>query len=723
MKKFILLKALFFLIVLLIVFTFSSYAHETPSQETNSHKMVQFIFQIAIILAAAQLGRMLFEYFKLPAVLGEITTGIIIGPYLLGSLPLPGFSNGLFPLHFGFPISLELYGLTIIASIVLLFLVGLETNIDMFLRFSFSGTIIGLGGAIVSFILGAFAGILFLQGTTGITASFTHPLPLFFGIIATATSVSISARILSEKRKMESPEGVTVLTAAVIDDVIGIILLAVVVGITRSGHVAWKQISFIAIEAITIWIGFTFLGLLFSRHISSLLKKFKDNNTITIMSVACALFLAGIFEKAGLAMIIGAYVMGLSLSKTDLSYIIQEHLSILFKFFIPIFFCVMGMFVNLGSITTFTVLVFGFLYVVLSIIGKIVGCGIPALFLNFTVPGALRVGIGMVPRAEVALIIAGIGLSCGALDQQAFSIIILLTFITTLISPPLLSKLLDSKKPTLRKEKQRKSEQVEITYSMPNPETAELIVNKVIQDFEQEGFYINLLEIPEKVYQLRKDTIFITMNYSPDKLLFSTLKKNEAFIHTVFYEVAAELEHVMKNLQTLTDKEKIAKNLFSKESESTTVSTNIIKVIHQNGIKVNLESTTKESIIEELLDLLVTSGQLSGQKKSAALKDLLERESILSTGMQDGIALPHAKSATTNQLISAIGVNKQGIDFNSFDKQPATIFVLTLSPTAYPEPYLQYMAEMTKFLHNTKNRDRILSCKTPNEIFNLFKSK
>ena len=276
--------------------------------------VTQLVFQLGIIIIAAWCGGKIFERFKLPAVLGEIVIGVIIGPYLLGHLPFPGFPSGLFPISAGFPVSRELYSIATIASIVLLFLAGLETDIDAFLRLSFAGPVVAIFGVIFSFISGDLIGVLFSKLLFGINYSFIHPVPLFLGVISTATSVGISARILSEKKKMDSPEGVTIVAAAVIDDVLGIIILAVVIAMAKSSHIAWGDIGFITLKALGIWLGFTILGIMASSRLNQFLKRFfKDKITITIICFAFALLLSGIFERSGLAMIIGAYIMGLSL--------------------------------------------------------------------------------------------------------------------------------------------------------------------------------------------------------------------------------------------------------------------------------------------------------------------------------------------------------------------------------------------------------------------------
>ncbi|MFA7114218.1 MAG: cation:proton antiporter [Candidatus Omnitrophota bacterium] len=698
------------------------YASETqdPAHAGIIERMDLLVLQVGIILFAAWLGGKVFKKLKLPTVLGEILAGTIIGPYLLGSVPMPGFPGGLFPLQQTFPISPELYGFTTVASIILLFLVGIETDIETFFKFSFAGSIIGIGGVLISFIFGDILGILFSNIVLQTPMSFMDPVPLFLGVISTATSVGITAHILSERRKLDSPEGVTILSGAVIDDVLGIIVLAVVVGIIKSGRVDWGNIFAISSRALAIWLGFTTLGLIFSKQISNFLKRFKDKTTMSILSLALALLLAGIFERSGLAMIIGAYIMGLSLSNTDISYIIQDNLATIKKFLVPVFFCVMGMLVNVNAMTSLPVIIFGLVYTLLAVLGKILGCSVPALFLNFNLRGALRVGVGMIPRGEVALIIAGIGLSLGVLQNEAFNIAIIMTFLTTLITPPLLVRLLGDNRSVLRKENLMKAEHKEIVYSMPNDDTSEFILSKVVLAFENEGFYVTLLALHDQVYQIRKNQTFIILKYYPDKLVFDISADDEAFVHTVFYEVIAEWEKIMKQLQSLTDTNAIGKKIFGTETtKNAGVNTHKFQ-ISVNALEVNLNGINKEVIINELVDLLIKSGQVKFSDRDIVLKDVFDREMTMSTGMQNGIALPHAKSSAVSKIVCAVGLKKDGVDFDSLDKQPSKIFILTIAPKEYPQSYLQFMANVTSFFMSDENRERTLAAKNNNELFRVL---
>ncbi|MCK5015157.1 MAG: cation:proton antiporter [Candidatus Omnitrophica bacterium] len=709
-----------FLFFTLTVLCSPLYAAETGSETNLIGKTHLLVFQLSIILFAAWLGGLCFIKWKLPAVLGEIIAGVIIGPYFLGKIPFLGFEHGLFPLHQAFPISIELYSFATIASIILLFLVGLETDIDAFIQFSLAGSVVGIFGVIVSFLAGDLAGVLLSKYILGIHYGFLDPIPLFLGVISMATSVSISARILSGKRKMNSPEGVTILSSAIIDDVLGIITLAVVLGMAKSGSVRWQEISLITLKAVGIWLFFTLLGLRYAYLLSKWLKKIKNREMITIISFALTLLLAGIFEKSGLAMIIGAYVMGLTLSKTDLSFIIQEKLEMLQKFFVPIFFCVMGMLINLEKMASPDILLFGLIFVVFAILSKLIGCGLPALFLNFNIRGALRIGVGMIPRGEVALIIAGIGLSAGLINDEIFSVALITTFVTILITPPILDKLLDSPKPVLRKEPPVKKELKTIRFAMPNQETAELLLRKVLEVFEGEGFFIHSMGRGSRIFNIRKNRSFITFTYTPQEFIFDCLVQDAAFIHTLFYEVIADVEQYMKHLQSFSETEEIGKKIFEMENGVGGHASKGHNVLSPLAVKTNLKGQTKKEILEELVDLLLQSGQIKYSKKDQVLRDLWEREATMSTGMQDGIALPHSKTLCVDRLTIAVGISQKGVDFASLDKNPAKIFILTLIPQLNPQPYLRTMSEMSRFLIIEKNRDDILTCRTKSELFNLL---
>lgn len=704
------MKKIVLIFVLLAGFSAALTAQEAGPDLTEL--MTDLVLQIGIIMFAARAGGMLMKKLRMPQVLGELLAGILIGPYLLGSIALPGFPGGIFPVAGGaVPISPELYGIATVASIILLFISGLETDLSLFLRFSVAGAVVGIGGVIASFGLGAGIGSIML-GT-----SFMDPRNLFLGVMSTATSVGITARILSDKRRMDSPEGVTILAAAVIDDVLGIILLAVVLGIvavsgTSHARLPWANIAAIAAKAFGVWLGFTALGLVFARRIGAFLKTFRSVTTFSVLSLGLALILAGIFEKTGLAMIIGAYVMGLSLSKTDISYVIQEHLHPVYEFFVPVFFTVMGMLVNLGEMLAPSTLVFGLVFTVTAIIAKAVGCGVPSMFLNFNRLGALRIGVGMIPRGEVALIIAGIGISGGFLSAELFGVSIMMTLVSTIVAPPLLSGLLSRPERGTRVE-MKGADTVTTEYRFESEELTDLVGRKVVDELEREGFYMHRMDVDvSQIYHVRKEEISFSIVWDETCLAFESAREDVAFVKTLMYEMLLNIHDMVEKLSSVS---KPPERIEAADEEGARTSFDIAGVLDPHCVVLHLRGVTKEEIITELVDVLAEEGKLLD--RTAALEAVFERERTMSTGMQDGIALPHGKTDGVDSIQVAIGLKPEGLEFQSLDGKPSRIFILVVSPKRTTGPHIQFLATISAILKSPEAREQILLSTSRRELW------
>jgi Kef-type K+ transport system membrane component KefB len=523
--------------------------------QTHSHTevMTVLVLQLAMIIICARLGGFLFQRFlKLPSVLGELVSGMVIGPYALGAqIPLPGIGPLFATQTIGLPVSSELYAIATVASIVLLFLSGLETDLRTFLRYSLVGSLVGIGGLLFSFILGDLCAVWF-----GLAPSFMHPTALFLGTISTATSVGITARILTEKHKMSSPEGVTILAGAVIDDVLGIVVLAIVVGMAKvetSGvAMEWSHIGIIAAKALSFWLVCTALGLLLARKLTGSLKRLGSPEVIVSVSLGLAMLLAGLSEMAGLAMIIGAYIMGLSLSRTDVVQELQNRLQGVYDMLVPIFFCVMGMMVDFSAMRH--ALVFGLIYSVIAVFAKIIGCGIPAYLTQFNFRGSLRIGLGMLPRGEVALIVAGIGLSSHAIGQDIFGVAILMTILTTMIAPPLLVRSFLGES-GLKDHVQAEEEKEEVfTLEFPSMDIAEFLMQRLVRAFQREEFFVNRLHMAMEAYQVRKDDISFTLMREDGHITISVPSDQQYVARLMVFEELLSLSDLLeasKNMKSL----------------------------------------------------------------------------------------------------------------------------------------------------------------------------
>ncbi len=528
-----------------------------------THLMMLLILQLAVIIIAAKLGGYLFQRFlQMPSVLGELTSGMLIGPYALGGMiDLPGLGS-LFSEHAGFATSAELYGIATLASVILLFLAGLETDLAAFLRYSVVGSFVGMGGLLASFVLGDLLAVFWPGNGIG---AFMDPAALFLGVISVATSVGITARILAEKRKMSSPEGVTILAGAVFDDVFGIVTLAIVMGMAKvemgGGEINWREIGLIAGKAIGFFVVVTTLGLIFARKITGAIKHFKSREMMVAICFGMALLLAGLAEMAGLAMIIGAYIMGLALSRTDLAHEIEHHLEGVYNILVPIFFCVMGMMVDFSAMRP--VLVFGSVYSLVAVIAKVAGCGLPAYAMKFNLRGALRIGLGMLPRGEVALIVAGIGLAGGVIDQGIFGVAIMMTVITTMLAPPLLVKSFNGGS-GLRKEMVGGSGDIEtIELEFPSRDITEFLLNRFVRALQNEEFFIHRLHTDIPTYQIRKDDIAFMLMLDGAKLQVNIPAAQQAIARMILLEELLSLSDLLESSKQMKGLDEMGSDLMA----------------------------------------------------------------------------------------------------------------------------------------------------------------
>ncbi len=422
--------------------------------------LIVLLIQLSIILVAAKIaGELATRFLKIPAVLAELGVGVAIGPFALGGLSFFGVGP-LFPIPLvdglpsPIPVGNELYALAQIGSVVLLFAIGLETNLKQFIRYAGPATAVAIGGVVLPFALGV--GATVLLGFDG-GGGWTSPQSLFMGAIMTATSVGITARVLADLHRLDDPEGVTIIAAAVVDDVLGILVLTVVVGISTTDTFTIGSVGWISFKAIGFCVVLTAVGILIAPYLEKVLEKFSSTSALLCIPLALALLAAGLAEFFGLAFIIGAFSIGLALSTTRLGHLVEAAMLGIVDFLVPVFFVVMGMLVDVTSMQDG--LVFGLIISVLAIFSKVVGSGGPALVSGFNLRGSTRIGVGMMPRGEVALIIAGIGLSHGIIGQDLFGVSILMTVITTLIAPTLLVPLFRSGGSGVRKLAKEEQEQ------------------------------------------------------------------------------------------------------------------------------------------------------------------------------------------------------------------------------------------------------------------------
>jgi Kef-type K+ transport system membrane component KefB len=374
---------------------------------------------IAIALVFARVLGYIFNRLKQPAVIGEIIAGIIIGGI---ALYLSSKSFTFLGSHYHF-VELNFYRwpefefLAELGILFLLFISGLETSLSKLKKMGKSSLSVAIGGVVLPFVLG------FL---TGYFLNFSINESIIIGLILTATSVGVTVRSLMDLHVLDTNVGATILGGAVIDDVIGIILLAFVLGIESPLWIGLKIVIFFFI--------FLYLGLKLIDRVLNLGEKIHLPKAFLSISLAILLIYSFFADQAGIAGIIGAFVAGLLIGQTVRSgKIIDDVKALGYGFFIPIFFVTVG--ASLWQFETFpslaTIGIFSLAIIIVAIIGKIIGCGIGAKITGMSNIESLQVGVGMIPRMELALIIA----SAAAVQNQILVATVILTIVTTLIAP------------------------------------------------------------------------------------------------------------------------------------------------------------------------------------------------------------------------------------------------------------------------------------------------
>ncbi len=689
--------------------------------------ITDLVFQLAVIIFTARIFGKLATRVGIPSVLGELVSGIIIGPFALGGLALPGFPHGLFGVteSLAGAVSPELYAFAQIASIILLFASGLETDLSLFIKYSVSGGIIGLGGVIISFFFGA-ACAFFILPILGIQCSSLFDVKcLFLGIMSTATSVGITARILSDKKRMDSPEGVTILAAAVFDDVLGIVLLAVVMGIVSAlgtgKTLSGGAIGIIALKAFGIWLLATALFIVLSKKIARFVRFFGGATDFSIAALGVAFLLAGFFEKEHIAMIIGAYTTGLALSGTDIAPVIQEKIHSLYKFFVPIFFAVTGMSVDITKLFSQNVLICGGIYTLFAVLSKLLGCGLPALGLGFNFKGGFRIGAGMIPRGEVALIIAGIGLTAkdalGApiVNQDLFGVVILMTLVTTLVAPPILNVSLSIKGRGTRKKIEEAESQM-FEWDFNNQELTHLVMDFLHRDLRAEGFYVQMMNITDGICTARRGDTAISLREDGTKIVIETESKDMGFVKGELYETMLRLEKSMKSLSALKNTASLQYGFACPENR---VTNSMTRYLNKNCISCDLKGSTKDEILNEMVTLLIQSGNVTNREQ--VISALKEREAAGSTGLEKGIAIPHTKTNGVTEPVVAIGIKKDGVDFNAMDGNPSQIFVMLVAPIDGTNPLMRAMAAFSGALMREEVRNALLEANSAEQVVEILK--
>lgn len=395
---------------------------------------LQLLLLLVIIIVVAKAAGAVSNKFGQPAVFGEIAIGLILGPTALDLLGLPVFSHAVSHGPSAVePTSLlaEVTDLADIGVILLMFVAGMETDLHRLRKVGVVALSAAVGGVVLPMLGGIVVARFFGLGWKE---------SVFVGTILTATSVSISAQTLMELKALRSKEGSTIIGAAVIDDVLGVIVLSLVIAFSLVGGGGARDVAVTVFAMLGFFVVSIMLGMKYLERITKLVVKVPASQALMAFVLVVTFFYAWAAEYLGqVAAITGSYIAGVLFARTKFREKIDEGIHpITYSMFVPVFFVSIGLRANgreLSGALTFTALI-----VLVAIVAKVLGCAFGSRVAGFSSIESVRVGVGMVSRGEVGLIVASVGLTYGIIERDVFSMMIIMVLVTTMVTPLLLRR-------------------------------------------------------------------------------------------------------------------------------------------------------------------------------------------------------------------------------------------------------------------------------------------
>lgn len=383
---------------------------------------MDFTSSIVIVLIAALIGRSLSKKIRQPAILGELIVGALIGNIFLFITEEKPFLDG------------SINYLADIGILFLLFSAGLSLNLKEFKKIEKSSSVVAIIGVIFPFVLGYI---------TGISFGFSHITALFVGTALMATSIGVKAEVLLELGLTSTRLGSLIMGAAVIDDIIAMIVLTILFSVVKTGQIfIWDISLFIILVLLFLIVTIILSKERISIFLDTSLEKIRiRRENLLIVGTIVALTFSFFAEAIGLSIIIGAFIAGIILGQLNFFRSLQDYVSLVGGgFFIPIFFVTVGMSFNFNAFLEIGL--FALFLLIVAILGKLIGCSLGAKITGFNSRDSLATGVAMIPRAGIELVLVRLGLEYEIINEEIASAILIMVIITTLITPTALLKVL-----------------------------------------------------------------------------------------------------------------------------------------------------------------------------------------------------------------------------------------------------------------------------------------
>jgi Kef-type K+ transport system membrane component KefB/mannitol/fructose-specific phosphotransferase system IIA component (Ntr-type) len=682
---------------------------------------VRFILQLGVLVLAAKVGGRLFHRWRMPRMLGELGAGLLVGPYVLGGLALPLFPDGLMSDAAGvFSAQGPVYGVLTLSLVVFFFLVGLDTDIQQLRRAKAGGVAAGIGGFALCFgvtlaVLDQVAPAL----ADGRAWEWTAPQALLVGTVVSVTSLGMLGRMLAERQRLESPAGAVALTSALTDNVLGLFLLTVFSGaasaVAAGGAPSAHLLASMALRALLGFGMIALCGFPIARYVNGLALREKNYTSAFAVSAACLLIAGGVMGAMGLSVVGGAYMMGVAFSTTDLRHEIHERLDFVSVVLLPACFAAVGMQVDPRLLAEAPV-ASGIVFVAVSAsLAKLAGGAIPAAFAGLNVSGCLRVGVASLPRGEISVAMLAVVAGMVVLPPGVLAAAVALAAASCAGGPFLANRAFAGGGSGTRKSYVA-PDPVKIVFQFPSQQAAAAMISRAVEIFEDDGFYAHRLNRHQVLYRISRESQVIHLHGREGEVTFECSERERPLINTVMLELSSGVEQSLRELQKPLDDVLLRKSMQS-AAPAAVASGMLRNRFAVEALKPRLLATTKQGAISELVTLLYENGLVMDRER--AVQAVFSREQSLSTGLENGLAIPHARTDAVSRLVCAVGLKREGVDFDSADGKPVRIVALVLAPDGAATPQLQLIAQLCRLL-NEQGRAALLACETADDMFGVL---
>lgn len=682
----------------------------------------RFILQFGVLVFAAKIGGRLFDKWRLPQVLGELLAGVAVGPFLLGGLALPFFPNGLMSDAASiFTAQGPVYGILTLSLVVLFFLIGLDTDLRQIRRPPAGGVAAGIGGFAMSFIITLAILEKLAPVLTGKAGwHWTSPQALLTATVVSVSSVGVVARILSARLRLETPAGGVALAAAMSNNVVGIFLFTVFSGATwttATPHHAAFSISSVTFRALTGFGLVALCGFPIARYVNGLALREKSYTGAFVVSAASLLIASGVMGALGLSVMSGAYMMGVAFSSTDLRHEIRERLDFVNVVMVPACFAALGMQIDPNLLANAHVVWATVIFAAGAALAGMAGFALPAVFAELNAAGSLRVGVASLARGQLSLALLAAVTGLAVLPSGIFLAVVVLV-IASCVFAPLLTDCAFARGGNGTRKNYVVPDPVKITFRFPSHQAAMLMINRAVAIFEDDGFYAHLLNRHQMLYRISREAQVIHLQEQNGDVIFECSERERPLVNTVMMELSSGIEQSLRELQRPLDDVTLRKNIQHAAPSKAVVASIMLKNrFAVETLKPRLLATTKQGAISELVSLLYDNGLVMDRER--AVQAVFEREQGLSTGLEFGLAIPHARTDAVSRLICAVGLKKEGLDFDAADGRPTRIVTLVLAPDQAATPQLQLIAQICRML-DEKGRAALLACETAEDMFSVL---